>query len=94
MYDKIFLQGGGKLLVILSWKENAHVNQLTNNCDKNGQQEDPRLQSGSILYSHYEVLFNGVGVPTTEVQPGVLRCLIPGKEIYFCMEHFIFKHKI
>ena len=79
MYDKIFLQGGGKLLVILSWNENAHANKLTHACDDSGKHEDPMLQSGPILNSHYEVLFNGIGVPTTEVQPGVLRCLIPGK---------------
>ena len=81
MYDKIFLQGGGKLLVILSWNDNAHANELTHTCDENGKHEAPRLQSGARLYDHYAVLFNGVGVLTTEVQPGVLRCLMPGKRI-------------
>ena len=80
MYDKIFLQGGGKLLVVLSWskKHNSASNDdaSTSNCDEDGKDQTATIQPSQI--SHYEILFNGVGVPTTEINPGVLRCLIPG----------------
>ena len=75
---KIFLQGGGKLLVILSWDKNTATNEdlSTRNCDENGDSVTSTIESSNV--SHYEILFNGVGVPTTEIHPGVLRCLIPG----------------
>ena len=80
MYDKIFLQGGGKLLVVLSWDTISNNDASTLNCDEDGkdQHQTSTLQPSQI--SHYEILFNGVGVPTTEIHPGVLRCLIPGNK--------------
>ena len=33
----------------------------------------------------YQILFNGVGVPTTLVQSGVLRCYTPGHYLIFCI---------
>ena len=73
---KIFPQGGSKLIVIVSWNQNIYgtANPRT--------QEDPKGDRNPASmhreYSHYEILLGGVGVPTTEIQPGVLRCLIPG----------------
>ena len=89
MYDKIFLQGGGKLLVVISWNDNnSHNSGSAHNCDENGDCQRIKLESGSSLYSHYEILFNGVPVPTTEIQPGVLRCLLPGKNLYKYLTYF------
>ena len=45
-------------------------------CDEDGKGLNSTLESNPI--SHYEILFNGIGVPTTEIHPGVLRCLTPG----------------
>ena len=75
---KIFLQGGEKLLVILSWDKNTASNEdlSTRNCDGNEKGRTSTMESSN--FSHYEILFNGVGVPTTEIHPGVLRCVIPG----------------
>ena len=78
MYDKISLQGGGKLLVVLSWdrKFTSSENSSTRICDVDENEDTPTIQPSQI--SHYEIQFNGVGVPTSEIHPGVLRCLIPG----------------
>ena len=78
MYDKISLQGGGKLLVVLSWdrKFTSSENSSTRICDGDENEHTTTLQPSQI--SHYEIQFNGVGVPTSEIHPGVLRCLIPG----------------
>ena len=73
---KIFPQGGSKLIVVVSWNQNIY-----GSANPRSQEEpkgDRNPASMHREYSHYEILFEGIAVPTTEIQPGVLRCLIPG----------------
>ena len=83
MYDKIFLQGGGKLLVVISWsnKNSNDDDYGSNSDDTNTEEQTSNTQSTRAKYNRYQVLFNGKGVPATEIHPGVLRCLVPGKNI-------------
>ena len=70
-----YFQGGTKLLVVLSWNamENTHAN-------KTNEGKRYILPSSADVPIHcHEVLFNGIPVPTAEIQPGVLRCTCPGK---------------
>ena len=62
--------------MVLSWDSISNNDTSTLNCDEDGKDQTSTLQPSQI--SHYEIQFNGVGVPTTEIHPGVLRCLIPG----------------
>ena len=71
---KIFPQGGSKLIVIVSWNQNIYQEHRSHNDPKDGRNPASMHRE----YSHYEILFDGMAVPTTEIQPGVLRCLIPG----------------
>ena len=71
---KIFPQGGSKLIVIVSRNHNIYQENRSHD-DPKGDRDPASMHTE---YSHYEILFGGVAVPTTEIQPGVLRCLIPG----------------
>ena len=78
-----YFQGGSKLLVAISWNDNTNTATL-NNCGGNVDNQRRKTTIASSLYSHYEILFNGdIVAPTTEVQPGVLRCICPGKNTFY-----------
>ena len=71
---KIFPQGGSKLIVIVSWNQNIYQEHRSHD-DPKGERNPASMHRE---YSHYEILLDGIAVPSTEIQPGVLRCLIPG----------------
>ncbi len=57
------LQGGVKLLVTGPWRQAVAAEAAT----------------AAVTTSRYQVLFDGVPVPTVLVQDGVLRCQVPGE---------------
>ena len=74
-----YFQGGTKLLVVLSRNAMEHT-ATENKTYEVGKKYLLPSSADSDMYC-YEVLFDGIPVPTAEIQPGVLRCTCPGKSL-------------